>query len=117
MGVFFFFNDTATTEIYTFSLHDALPILLCRWEVISNFLTQHLPESRRTAKEVLSQAKTLQKDDSIQRKYANESAFERTMKNVTSKGPPTSAAKMDDPSKRYMCELSSLQLYRCQFRR
>src|SRR2546430_17680014 len=23
---FFFFNDTATTEIYTFSLHDALPI-------------------------------------------------------------------------------------------
>src|SRR5260370_24915613 len=26
--VFFFFNDTATTEIYTLSLHDALPILL-----------------------------------------------------------------------------------------
>src|SRR5258705_10444935 len=26
-GVFFFFNDTATTEIYTLSLHDALPIL------------------------------------------------------------------------------------------
>ena len=30
MGVgvwfFFFFNDTATTEIYTLSLHDALPI-------------------------------------------------------------------------------------------
>ena len=25
-GVFFFFNDTATTEIYTLSLHDALPI-------------------------------------------------------------------------------------------
>src|SRR5258708_33827841 len=30
---FFFFNDTATTEIYTLSLHDALPICLmpCRW--------------------------------------------------------------------------------------
>src|SRR2546422_7600685 len=29
---FFFFNDTATTEIYTLSLHDALPIsvILCR---------------------------------------------------------------------------------------
>src|SRR3989442_11849811 len=27
--VFFFFNDTATTEIYTLSLHDALPI--CAW--------------------------------------------------------------------------------------
>src|SRR5436309_7118191 len=26
--IFFFFNDTATTEIYTLSLHDALPI--CR---------------------------------------------------------------------------------------
>src|SRR2546430_11698756 len=29
--IFFFFNDTATTEIYTLSLHDALPISdLCR---------------------------------------------------------------------------------------
>src|SRR5258705_7801387 len=26
---FFFFNDTATTEIYTLSLHDALPIYPC----------------------------------------------------------------------------------------
>src|SRR2546430_13478885 len=26
---FFFFNDTATTEIYTLSLHDALPIWSC----------------------------------------------------------------------------------------
>src|SRR2546425_2296998 len=32
--VFFFFNDTATTEIYTLSLHDALPILF-------NFLVSH----------------------------------------------------------------------------
>src|SRR5258705_9132944 len=29
MFFFFFFNDTATTEIYTLSLHDALPIC-CR---------------------------------------------------------------------------------------
>src|SRR5258708_16764831 len=28
---FFFFNDTATTEIYTLSLHDALPIYQ-KWE-------------------------------------------------------------------------------------
>src|SRR6266498_6020973 len=27
---FFFFNDTSTTEIYTLSLHDALPIRICR---------------------------------------------------------------------------------------
>src|SRR5258708_6731556 len=32
---FFFFNDTATTEIYTLSLHDALPISF----VIKNKLT------------------------------------------------------------------------------
>src|SRR5258708_14650206 len=31
---FFFFNDTATTEIYTLSLHDALPIF--------RFVTTHL---------------------------------------------------------------------------
>src|SRR5258708_10785400 len=29
-SVLFFFNDTATTEIYTLSLHDALPISLAR---------------------------------------------------------------------------------------
>ena len=33
----FFFNDTATTEIYTLSLHDALPIsFLAKYECISN---------------------------------------------------------------------------------
>src|ERR1041385_9559757 len=33
--VFFFFNDTATTEIYTLSLHDALPIcwLSAAWAI------------------------------------------------------------------------------------
>src|SRR2546430_13496999 len=30
MYLFFFFNDTATTEIYTLSLHDALPICASR---------------------------------------------------------------------------------------
>src|SRR5690348_17984835 len=29
---FFFFNDTATTEIYTLSLHDALPISVKKFE-------------------------------------------------------------------------------------
>src|SRR5256885_9910678 len=32
MVIFFFFNDTATTEIYTLSLHDALPISQMRQE-------------------------------------------------------------------------------------
>ena len=34
MCCFFFFNDTATTEIYTLSLHDALPIFpIYKWVV------------------------------------------------------------------------------------
>ena len=32
--VFFFFNDTATTEIYTLSLHDALPIFFNRFMML-----------------------------------------------------------------------------------
>src|SRR3712207_8075591 len=35
--LFFFFNDTATTEIYTLSLHDALPIS----EVLRTHLLTH----------------------------------------------------------------------------
>src|SRR3712207_9024541 len=34
MSHFFFFNDTATTEIYTLSLHDALPISECEPDVV-----------------------------------------------------------------------------------
>src|SRR2546426_6808418 len=39
---FFFFNDTATTEIYTLSLHDALPIslnLLCSSDMDDKLLS------------------------------------------------------------------------------
>ena len=36
---FFFFNDTATTEIYTLSLHDALPIL--GYHFIKGLLPRH----------------------------------------------------------------------------
>src|SRR5260370_21464402 len=39
--LFFFFNDTATTEIYTLSLHDALPI--CARRKLSMKLQPHLP--------------------------------------------------------------------------
>src|SRR2546430_3690761 len=34
---FFFFNDTATTEIYTLSLHDALPIWRLRRQIVQGF--------------------------------------------------------------------------------
>src|SRR2546430_16788871 len=47
---FFFFNDTATTEIYTLSLHDALPILaiwVFRWGFTSNGYFQKIKSSGR----------------------------------------------------------------------
>src|SRR5687767_15401653 len=44
---FFFFNDTATTEIYTLSLHDALPIW--RWRTfLSVSLGARGPDGRRS---------------------------------------------------------------------
>src|SRR2546429_5157564 len=47
MCVFFFFNDTATTEIYTLSLHDALPIFDGgAREVRVNLAIQHLQRQR-----------------------------------------------------------------------
>src|SRR5207249_11836489 len=38
---FFFFNDTATTEIYTLSLHDALPICLDGFRLDVAFTAEH----------------------------------------------------------------------------
>src|SRR6185437_17108675 len=40
---FFFFNDTATTEIYTLSLHDALPIYQ-RPAQTAHFGPRHCPQ-------------------------------------------------------------------------
>ena len=37
---FFFFNDTATTEIYTLSLHDALPISIRDKRLVFDVQTQ-----------------------------------------------------------------------------
>src|SRR6266536_6556257 len=48
---FFFFNDTATTEIYTLSLHDALPISPClpTWRS-TRAAARRRPGRRRTAR-------------------------------------------------------------------
>src|SRR2546430_16511651 len=45
---FFFFNDTATTEIYTLSLHDALPICRSR-EGVGPEAPLKAPDKRREA--------------------------------------------------------------------
>src|SRR2546422_9307537 len=57
---FFFFNDTATTEIYTLSLHDALPISLISYSLGGAFSATLNPISIKvgllTALEVTSNA-------------------------------------------------------------
>src|SRR5688572_32810188 len=45
--IFFFFNDTATTEIYTLSLHDALPISIWRTAASRGAHRGIAPASRR----------------------------------------------------------------------
>src|SRR6266496_4025490 len=50
---FFFFNDTATTEIYTLSLHDALPISPDLFEVDSAVLQRPLRRSERELGETI----------------------------------------------------------------
>src|SRR2546422_3968130 len=47
---FFFFNDTATTEIYTLSLHDALPI---------SYLTCVCPNTVNTVARIISSQKSI----------------------------------------------------------
>src|SRR5574344_2850050 len=47
---FFFFNDTATTEIYTLSLHDALPICRDRTGCRSRFPVKRLPAGQSDRK-------------------------------------------------------------------
>src|SRR3989442_10343810 len=49
--IFFFFNDTATTEIYTLSLHDALPI-----SALESTLSPAPPEPITTPEDTLRRA-------------------------------------------------------------
>src|SRR3989442_10815461 len=46
---FFFFNDTATTEIYTLSLHDALPILMLEDKEFLASVAELIRENHLTA--------------------------------------------------------------------
>src|SRR6266403_4880582 len=48
---FFFFNDTATTEIYTLSLHDALPLCSrCPWNYSEKSILWHAPLDRKSTR-------------------------------------------------------------------
>ncbi len=50
-------------NLYTDNATDTttIPVVSCRWETVSSFITQHLPDSKRSAKETLAKAKELQK--------------------------------------------------------
>src|SRR5476649_3079060 len=53
---FFFFNDTATTEIYTLSLHDALPIFFAHHlhHAHAGHVRQHVTRSEEHTSELQS---------------------------------------------------------------
>src|SRR3712207_8159313 len=61
MSVFFFFNDTATTEIYTLSLHDALPI--CRVLLVTRQMHAGGDWPREAIAETYYLESLLQRDD------------------------------------------------------
>src|SRR6185436_21081301 len=61
---FFFFNDTATTEIYTLSLHDALPIFPAR-TVASQFQPYSRGWSTRAPRRSEEHTSELQSPDQL----------------------------------------------------
>src|SRR5690554_8126009 len=68
--LFFFFNDPATTEIYTLSLHDALPIWKGYYESFKyneRFSKYNLPLT-----EVVLDGDTLNRSDLIAQKWRSE---------------------------------------------
>src|SRR5947209_18655039 len=65
---FFFFNDTATTEIYTLSLHDALPICIDAIELRG---TDHRRIAGRRVHPVLAVAHGDRKSTRLNSSHAN----------------------------------------------
>src|SRR6267142_5393330 len=56
---FFFFNDTATTEIYTLSLHDALPIAEIQADIINSLYSPHGQSADSTVRHATRVVKSL----------------------------------------------------------
>lgn len=68
-----------------------------RWETIANFLKLHVSGSNRSAKEVLSKAKDLQKNDMALKEDANKKAFEK----FTRETKGSAVVEVGDVSERY----------------
>src|SRR3712207_8973692 len=72
---FFFFNDTATTEIYTLSLHDALPISDSLISIlILRALALHAQGEQDRAFDALEQALVLAAPEGYVRVFVDEGA-------------------------------------------
>src|SRR2546427_5204179 len=68
LSFFFFFNDTATTEIYTLSLHDALPIFARRLDRVDADRGRDRP--RRVRRQVADRKSTRLNSSHSQISYA-----------------------------------------------
>uniref|UniRef100_A0A2C9LJJ1 Uncharacterized protein n=1 Tax=Biomphalaria glabrata TaxID=6526 RepID=A0A2C9LJJ1_BIOGL len=67
-----------------------------RWEVIANFITQHVPGNNKNAKDVLSKAKELQKNDVKLREEVKKNAFSQYEQSHKA----AKSGDMDKPSER-----------------
>src|SRR3712207_8586802 len=97
MILFFFFNDTATTEIYTLSLHDALPIWLASSRPLRN--------SRSAAKSASSVSKVSRITSGIP---------EKTPGSPTATSIASASVSMTRRSEEHTSELQSRQYLVCR---
>src|SRR3989454_10732742 len=72
---FFFFNDTATTEIYTLSLHDALPI--CLGEATPQLIEEQ-PHQRARPCDVRRRGREMETNGPVGRQEISERSEEHT---------------------------------------
>src|SRR5262245_66238205 len=65
---FFFFNDTATTDIYTLSLHDALPIFNMLGTFVKDWFRyeSHFVHGRDSLVDILKERGLLSESDAVQ---------------------------------------------------
>src|SRR3712207_7030573 len=85
---FFFFNDTATTEIYTLSLHDALPISAPRIESRIEAIAVHRPEITNVRRTTFLSSIPDRKSTRLNSSHANISYAVFCLKKKKIKTPP-----------------------------
>src|SRR3712207_8916863 len=92
----FFFNDTATTEIYTLSLHDALPILLDKefMDRVLKIIERQMDNADFTINEFCSEL------------AMSRSSVYHKLKTLTGNGPKIGRAHVELQSRQYLvCRL------------